>query len=222
MNTEVQTKCPVGRVQQFFHKHTLRFRRTRKTDEKAMKRWVRGHHLFFVLIVGANIALRRALGAIQLDDLHAAEHFLGQAANLMRASAAAMHLAANLNRASFEYAVVPAMQAYHPQFTGMDSGDHQELVRAYKMLDELLKKLPPSLHGSANAFRAAVDLAMNAHVFVCARHGGAKRASTSGGVPDGLGTKAEEHSGLEKLFMLLSRRLSWITPKRPNTTRVHA
>lgn len=220
MNTDIPTKCPVSRTRQFIHKVSLPFRRTRKTDRKTMKRWVRGHHVFFGFIIGANISLRRATKAIRADDQLAAEHFLGQAANLMRASAVAMQLAGTINRASFEYAVVPSMQHYHPEFTGMDSEDHKQLVLSYNQLKMELAKLPPCLHGSANSFRASVDLAMDAHVHVCAYHRGAKRSPTSEGDTADIGVDDKNKTGLEKLFTLLPKRLAMITLKRPSAIRV--
>src|SRR6185503_20122373 len=97
-------------------------------DSHALKMWREGHYLFFVLIELATIELRRFINATAVRDFVAAIRHLGRASTLLLGSAAAMRIAADVNQDSYANAVVPAMKAAHPKFSGSDSADHTELV----------------------------------------------------------------------------------------------
>ncbi len=209
--------CPISRVTKWLR---TRFPRTTVNpkqlaalvadlDAHALRMWREGHHVFFLLIIAATIELRRFIRAAGSKDSSAATRHLDRACTLMIGSGAAMTIAGDIHRESYESAVVPAMKAANPKFSGSDSEDHAGLVETYKAIGPLVLGMPPAIKDAHNRFLSAVYTAICAHTFVCSHQGGDGRASTG----SGSGTKL---TGVETLKRIGARWMRLLGMKRPN------
>ena len=176
-----------------------------RDDALAHRTWIRGHWSFFVFIQTAIVALTRLKDALAMGEKADAERSFNQATLLMLGSAAAMRMAGDVNRESYQQAVIPSMKARREKFSGTDSSDHAELIRAYQALTAPLADLPQSLTLAHQRFVAAVRTAKAAHKYVCADHGGNERTST------GSGSKTEL-TGVETLEKLGNHRIAMVSP----------
>lgn len=137
-------------------------------------KWIGGHRIFFVLIQGITVALRRFVRAAEREDLVAAAAWLAVATRLFRASAAALRYSADFKREAYDQGIVLTMPS---GFSGLMNADHAELVEALKTAGPLLRRLKSRLRSEHDAFTQAQLLAHSAHVGVCARFGGSDRPS---------------------------------------------
>lgn len=139
-----------------------------------LARWRVGHHLFFVLIQGLVLALRRFELALEAGSTQDAASRLESATSLLWASAIAMRFAGDFEPEKYDHEVRPTMTP--PQvpdgFSGLLSQDHHAMVETLKRLRPVFAAPPPGLERSRDRFVAALDSAYRCHMFVCRRFAG--------------------------------------------------
>ncbi|MBT2400794.1 hypothetical protein [Streptomyces sp. ISL-100] len=137
----------------------------------ALRRWVRGHRIFMVLIQGLVIAVDELTGAVARADTDQAAEALDLAVSLMRASEAALRFAGDFTPEEYEDLVRPTLMppAAPPGLSGLHWRDHEYLVKRLAEARQLLAGVDPSLVPLRARFREAYAAAYDAHRFVCAR-----------------------------------------------------
>lgn len=138
-------------------------------DVAALRRWRRGHHVFFVLIAGLVIthgALRRCLEA---GDEAGARGGLRLATDLWWAAAAALPFAGDLPPGSYESVIRPSMQPPHTsrEFSGLHSADHAVLIRQLRGLRDRMAALPEALVTQHHSYLRSLRVVYQSHAAVC-------------------------------------------------------
>lgn len=138
------------------------------TLDDAMRRWLSGHHVFFVLIQGIVINHRRLLNALQQQDIASARQAFLRAARLLDGSAGAMLLAGDMPRDCYESIRLSMTPPAVPDgFSGVWSADHRAMMDDLKALKSHIDTLNPVLEPERQAWKAAMDRAYQAHAHVC-------------------------------------------------------
>ncbi|MFD8221343.1 hypothetical protein ACFV2U_48785 [Streptomyces sp. NPDC059697] len=137
----------------------------------ALRRWVRGHRIFMVLIQGLVIAVDELTDAVDRAETDRAAESLDLAVSLMRASEAALRFAGDFTPEEYEDLVRPTLMppAAPPGLSGLHWRDHEYLVKRLAEARQLLAAVDPSLVTLRARFREAYAAAYDAHRFVCAR-----------------------------------------------------
>ncbi len=137
----------------------------------ALRRWVRGHRIFMVLIQGLVIAVDELADTVARAESDQAAEALDLAASLMRASEAALRFAGDFTREEYQDLVRPTLMppAAPPGLSGLHWRDHEHLVKRLAEVRQLLAGVDPTLVPLRAAFREAYAAAYDAHRFVCAR-----------------------------------------------------
>lgn len=139
-----------------------------------LRRWVRGHHLFMVIMQGLALALaeleeaaRRARGAETAQALDLA-------VMLMQSSESALRFAADFEPDEYSDVVRPTMMppAAPPGLSGLHWRDHEYLLLRLARVRHVLAASEPALVSLRQRFRAAYEAVYDAHSLVCARFGG--------------------------------------------------
>jgi hypothetical protein len=145
----------------------------------SLARWRIGHHLFFILIQGLVLALRRFEFALEVGSTQDAASRLESATSLLWASAIAMRFAGDFDPDEYNYDVRPTMAP--PQvpdgFSGLLSQDHHVMIEILKRLRPVFAAPPLGLERSRDRFVAALDSAYRCHIFVCRRFAGGETPS---------------------------------------------
>lgn len=153
------------------------------------RRWLVGHHVFFVLTQCLIVALHSFHSALSGPDETVARRNLRLATRLLSASASAFVFAAEFRADQYHTRIRPAMEPpfVSAGFSGLLSPDHHYLVRLFAWLRPALRTLPPALVPDHRAFVRALGRVYDSHKYVCARFGGdtapSLRTSTSSGMP---------------------------------------
>lgn len=137
----------------------------------ALRRWVRGHRIFMVLIQGLVIAVNELTDAVAQTATDRAAESLDLALSLMRASEAALRFAGDFTPDEYEALVRPTLMppAAPPGLSGLHWRDHEYMVKRLVEARQLLSEVDPSLVPLRARFREAYAAAYDAHRFVCAR-----------------------------------------------------
>ncbi len=153
-------------------------------ERDALRRWVRGHHVFMVLIQGLVVALNRLLRAPDAAaggriDVRAARPALEVAVALMRASRSALQFAGDFSIQDYERIVRPTLTPPHapPGMSGLRWRDHEHMVHLLSRLGPVLTALPEPLHPLRAELRRAIEATYDAHALVCSRFVGEQRPS---------------------------------------------
>lgn len=146
-------------------------RRVDGLPRDALRRWVRGHRIFMVLIQGLVIAVDELTDAVGRAETERAAESLDLAVSLMRASEAALRFAGDFTPEEYKDLVRPTLMPpiAPPGLSGLHWRDHEYLVKRLAEARQLLAGVDPSLVPLRAKFREAYAAAYDAHRFVCAR-----------------------------------------------------
>jgi hypothetical protein len=171
-----------------------------------LERWIRGHHVFLVLIQALIVSLNAFETAHAAGETGAAGEALDLATVLMDGSRAALHYACDFGRAAYDGVVRPTMMPPHvpPGMSGLLARDHAHLVKVLHSQRARFAALDPALATKYECFVAAFGGAYEAHKLVCAHFGGAEHPSLLNG-------EAPE-TGIEALDTLKRSRLRSFMP----------
>lgn len=135
----------------------------------ALLRWKLGHHAFFVMIQALIIVHARLAFALRAQRLSEAGEALSQAARLWWGTAAAFRYTADFTAEDYEELVRPSMRPpfLKEGFSGFFSSDHSYLIRALKLLQPSLQRLPAELGDAHRHYLRSLDDAYEAHAYVC-------------------------------------------------------
>jgi hypothetical protein len=137
--------------------------------EDALRRWVRGHHVFMVFAQGCALATDCLRDAWRRRDLPGAEAAAAAAGGLMRGSQGALRYAGDANQQQYHAEIRPTLMppVAPPKMSGLHWRDHEALVRALDQSSDawtwLGERRPDLLVG----FRAALDQTYASHQGVC-------------------------------------------------------
>ena len=134
-----------------------------------LRRWVRGHHVFFILIQALLLAhewLSRAMHVAQPSGVHA---MLDWATELWWAAGAAFRFAGDFDQRLYATIVRPSMcPPYLSEgFSGLHSVDHAELMGLLKAARPTIddrRLMHPAAHRS---YLWALSSVYDSHVYVC-------------------------------------------------------
>ena len=147
---------------------------------KTLDTWRRFHWMFFVQTQGIIITLERFRRCLESHEIANARLELTTAADLLRASAAAMELAGDYTPNDYANEVRPSMMppsVKSNNFSGMMSWDHTALIQLWQDMHSLFRKLPDELTDTHKDFVNAYRSVATAHRAVCQRFGGAESGS---------------------------------------------
>lgn len=145
-----------------------------RTDGDAIvpiRRWKRGHAVFFALTQGLILAFSDLRDAIADDDVAGRDAAVALVVALLRGSGASMEFTGSIAVEDFLSIIRPSMgpPALDESLSGLLSTDHRifiALVREMKpLLDELARRSPAAHELIAQSVRDVYD----AHRFVCER-----------------------------------------------------
>lgn len=140
-------------------------------DYDPLRRWVLGHHVFYVLIQSLIVAIDCFNSEIESDNLEEAETALALATVLMWSSESALRFAGDFSVTGYNDVVRPSMMPPHapPGLSGQFSRDHVYLVKFMTGLKQIFAHLHPSLRPQHEQFMQALQTAYESHKFVCDR-----------------------------------------------------
>lgn len=134
--------------------------------------WQEFHWAFFIDTQGLILCMKRFALMLERRDIPGATIELDAAADIMRASAAAMALAGSFTRAEYETEVRLSMAPPNVAtdgFSGLMSWEHGVLVSLWRSLRPVFADLPAALVPAHDRFAAAYKSMADGHVKVCAR-----------------------------------------------------
>ena len=174
--------------------------RTGLLELNPLHRWIRGHHVFLVLIQGLIVALNCFESAHREGAKEDCFSALELATLLMNGSSAALHYAGDFPSDVYDETVRPTMMPPNvlPGMSGVLARDHCHLVKLLHSHRSLFKTLEPELKQPYHDFVAAFACAYDAHKVVCAHFRGGERPSLLNGNTG--------HSGVELLEELKATR----------------
>jgi hypothetical protein len=148
-------------------------------SHSALSRWIRGHHLFMVLIQGLVISFssfHREVDAGQIDE---AGDSLRAATCLMVASGAALRFTGGFTYSAYEREVRPTlMPPIAPEgLTGLYWRDHEYLIARLTRARAIFTSLDPLLRAPLYAFHDALKETYDSHKLVCASFVGTEQPS---------------------------------------------
>ncbi|HEX5886667.1 MAG TPA: hypothetical protein VFY67_19145 [Pyrinomonadaceae bacterium] len=164
-------------------------------------RWIRGHHVFVVLIQGLIVAISCFASAHADDSLEDARSALEVATLLMEGSGASLHYAGDFPTSDYDETVRPTMMPPNvpPGMSGILARDHRHLIKLLQSQRNLFEVIQPGLKKQYEEFVTAFGCTYDAHKLVCAHFRGDERPSLLNG------NSAE--SGVELLDDLKNVRL---------------
>jgi hypothetical protein len=137
----------------------------------ALRRWVRGHRLFMVLIQGLVLVAGEVADGLRRDEAAAAEAALELAVVLMQACAAALRFASDFGPDEYEDVVRPTLMppAAPEGLSGLHWRDHEHMLARFAALRQPLAAAPEEFAPLRARFRAAYSAVYDDHRLVCAR-----------------------------------------------------
>jgi hypothetical protein len=172
-----------------------------------LNRWIRGHHVFLVLIQGLIVAINCFVSAHAEDSREDAFSALELATVLMDGSSASLHYAADFPTSDYDETVRPSMMPPNvpPGMSGILAVDHRYLIKLLQSQRNVFQNIEPALKQKYEEFVTAFGCTYDAHKLVCAHFRGDERPSLLNG-------NAAE-SGVELLDDLKSVRLRGLGQK---------
>jgi hypothetical protein len=168
----------------------------------AMRNWISGHHLFFLITQAAVMCL----DDLRLDGEGArrerCRETLRKLADLMRLSASAMRYTGDFSMKDYQDLIRPSL----PEgFSGLDSADHASMMKCLSTLKHHSENLECDFPSEYSNYKSSIKQAYDAHIWVCERFVG----HTSS-----LRTHASELPAREVLTKFRDKRLALLDPKR--------
>lgn len=169
--------------------------------------WQEFHWAFFLNTQGLILCLRRFELMLDRSDMAAACVELDTAADLLRASAAAMQLAGSFPKADYDADVRVSMtppNVASDGFSGLMSWEHGVLINLWRDLRPRFAALPAALAPAHARFVAAYQEVADGHVQVCARFVG----------EDAKSLRYGDRDAIQSLQRFGAARLALITPSQ--------
>ena len=136
----------------------------------AQEKWQGFHWTFFIDVQGLILSLLCFERALESQNLERADTELRCAAELLRASGAAMRLAGDFSPKEYEEQVRVSMMPPNldlDNFSGLMSWEHSRLIRLWQKLSPSLGDLPQELTAAHSYFVTAFVEMIAAHRSVC-------------------------------------------------------
>jgi len=148
-------------------------------QHSALSRWIRGHHMFMVLIQGLVTAFSSFQREVAAGQLGQAKNSLRAATCLMVGSGVALRFTGDFQYSDYEREVRPIlMPPIAPEgLTGLYWRDHEYLMKFLTKMRPLFTSLDPSLREELHSFHEALKKAYDAHKVVCASFVGTEQPS---------------------------------------------
>ena len=142
-------------------------------------RWIRGHHVFLVLIQCVITSLNCFLNAHKARNSELSASTLDLTAKLFDGCSAALHFAGNFSPVAYEKVVRPTiMPPLTPAgMSGVLARDHDYLVRLLRSQKDVFSSLGGSLTQGYGRFVTAFENTYEAHKLVCSHFVGDERPS---------------------------------------------
>ncbi|MEV6595620.1 hypothetical protein AB0M36_02025 [Actinoplanes sp. NPDC051346] len=145
--------------------------------ERAMRRWLLGHHLFHLYLVTMNSGMRRAQATLRAARWDELETEIADLAVLYDAATAAMKYAASFRPESYAGVIRPSMSPpmLSPGFSGQLNSDHQVTLRLVRSLKADFRQargnfdLPETLLSAWRSLMSALSRNRREHVLICAK-----------------------------------------------------
>ncbi|QDT78265.1 hypothetical protein Mal35_16970 [Gimesia maris] len=182
-----------------------------KENIDALDRWKRGHKVFFLLLQGLIVNLRRFQSAVNNDRYDEADRCLQAANQLLSGTARVMKYTGDFSKKQYETDVRPTMCPPYTidGFSGLLSRDHAELLQVIRDLRPVFASLPTSLAHSRRIFFDKLSTVYDCHVYVCERFVGSDAGSLRM-------NESTEKSSTEVLKTFKENRLKPISPSSTN------
>ncbi|MEU9035657.1 hypothetical protein AB0D45_12280 [Streptomyces sp. NPDC048352] len=137
--------------------------------QDALRRWVRGHHVFMVLAQGCALATACMRDSAARGDLPGAEASAAAAEALMRGCQGALLYAGDANREQYNQQIRPTLMppVAPPKMSGLHWRDHEVLIKELARSREAWEWLAARGSVRPAAFRAALGEAYDSHIGVC-------------------------------------------------------
>jgi len=148
-------------------------------QHSALSRWIRGHHMFMVLIQGLVAAFSSFQEEIEAARLGPARDALRAATCLMVGSGVALHFTGDFPYSDYEREVRPTlMPPLAPNgLTGLYWRDHEYLMKVLTRLRPVFTRFDPFIREQLHSFHEALRQTYGSHKVVCARFVGTAQPS---------------------------------------------
>lgn len=159
------------------HVGSIRWRIGQRPD--AVARWIRGHHIFLVLIQSVITTVNCFISAYSARNLELSAMTLDTATRLFDGCSASLHFAGDFSAREYENTVRPSMMPPNvpPGMSGVLARDHEHLMHLLRGQRELSANLDPRLREHYQQFLSAFGNTYEAHKLVCSRFVGHGRPS---------------------------------------------
>ena len=150
-----------------------------RSPSDPLRRWIRGHHVFLVLIQCVITSLNCFLSAYKAQEWRLSSFALDQVTTLFHGCSAALHFAGGFSPVAYEKQVRPSMMPPQapPGMSGVLARDHDYLVRLLRSNKQIFTNIDSALREPYERFVSAFEDTYEAHKVVCARFVGDKRPS---------------------------------------------
>jgi hypothetical protein len=137
--------------------------------DRALRRWMRGHHAFFVLIQGLLLAHERLVRAMRAGQSPRIQAMLDWTIELWWAAAGAFRLAGDFDAQAYATVVRPSMSPPHVSegFSGLHSADHTELIGMLKATRGAIEDRCVTHPAEHRSYLWALSSVYDSHVYVC-------------------------------------------------------
>lgn len=137
--------------------------------QDALRRWVRGHHVFMVFAQACALATACLRDSAARGDLPGAEASAGAAVALMRGCQGALLYAGDANREQYNQQIRPTLMppVAPPKMSGLHWRDHEVLIAGLAGSRDAWEWLAGQGSTQPAAFRAALGEAYDSHIGVC-------------------------------------------------------
>jgi hypothetical protein len=144
-----------------------------------LRRWVRGHHVFMVLVQGGTLAVNSLTAAAKAGDEEVAATAAEVASRVMRACRAALQFAGDANPDQYQSEIRPTLMppVAPPQMSGLRWRDHEALVAALTASSDAWSWLAERRPDALRDFRTALDATYESHKGVCGHFVGSQSPS---------------------------------------------
>ncbi|MEC4891466.1 MAG: hypothetical protein SAL07_06850 [Oscillatoria sp. PMC 1051.18] len=140
-------------------------------NDNPLRRWVIGHHVFYVLIQSLIVALNCFHAEMKAENFQEAEVAIAIATSLMWGAESALRFTGDFSSSQFQDVVRPSMMPPNAPsgLSGQFSMDHLYLVKLLSKLKPMLANLNHSLMTQHQQFTKAFEATYEAHKFVCGK-----------------------------------------------------
>jgi hypothetical protein len=144
-----------------------------------LARWIRGHHVFLVLIQGVITTVNCFVSAYAARELKLSAEMLDTTTRIFDGCSASLHFAGDFLPGEYEKTVRPSMMPPNvpPGMSGVLARDHEHLMHLLRGQQPVFTNLDPSLSEHHRQFVSAFGNTYEAHKVVCSRFVGDERPS---------------------------------------------